>query len=349
MTNLTRTKPIRLSDVAKKAGVSSATVDRVLNERGNVSEAIGKCVLQAARELGLKRTLPLSHRRHIRIDVILARPELRLIARMNFEFQRLASSLDPAIVIHRTVLKDERPETLAGALKRTSCDAVVSYLPDHSLVHAAIEELRTKGIPVFTVISDVPGSSRIGYGGTDHYKAGRSAAYFIQQMAHCSGPLVVLCNHMGFQSHADRIRGLTDFLRERGPEMPIVGILEGQDDESNSEFLLRDVFSRHRDIVGIYNVGAANRAVARAIRANILDQPPVFIGHELTRETAEYLRQGVMSLAIDQSPELQVHLAIELVLRHFAFVDFQRPPMPPIRDVPSVLYGPENIPDPLPF
>ncbi|WP_271023451.1 LacI family DNA-binding transcriptional regulator [Rhizobium sp. RCAM05973] len=161
------TTRITLTDVAKRAGVGTASVDRVINDRGNVSEEVSKRVLQAAKELGLRRMLPQSHRRLIRIDVILARPELPLIARMGFEFRRLSTSLDRSIIIHRTVLEDERAETLAKALTKTSCDAVVSYMQDHPIVHAAVEELSAKGIPVVTVISDVPGSARIGYAGTE--------------------------------------------------------------------------------------------------------------------------------------------------------------------------------------
>jgi LacI family transcriptional regulator len=109
--NMTRKSSPRvtLADVVAKAGVGSATVDRVLHERGNVSGAVRKRVLEAARELGLKRILPSAHRRLVRINVILARPELPLIHRMGFEFRRLAQRMDHSITLHRTVLEDEAP------------------------------------------------------------------------------------------------------------------------------------------------------------------------------------------------------------------------------------------------
>jgi LacI family transcriptional regulator len=340
---------VTITDVARLAGVGTASVDRVINDRGNVSEDVSKRVLQAAKELGLRRVLPQAHRRLIRIDVILARPELPLIARMVFEFRRIASSLDRSIIIHRTVLEDERPETLAKALVKTSCDAVVSYMQDHRIVHAAVEELSARSIPVVTVISDVPGSARIGYAGTDHYRAGRSAGYFISRMARAPGPVVVLCNHFGFQSHADRVRGITQFLEEKAPEWNVAKIVEGGDDRARSELQLRDAFRAHPDAVAVYNVGAANIGVARAIRADVLAHRPVFVGHELTRNTAAFLREGLMSLAIDQSPELQVRLAVNLLLRHFEFFGPEQTPFPLESEVPIVLYGPENLPNPLPF
>jgi LacI family transcriptional regulator len=344
----TERKKITMTQVARLAGVGTATVDRVLNDRGNVSEDVSKRVLQAARELGIRRLLPQSHRRLIRIGVILARPELPLIARMGFEFRRLSSSLDRSIVIHRTTLEDERPESFAKALGKTSCDAVVSYMPDHPLVHSAVEGLKSRGVPVVTVISDVAGSARIGYAGTDHYKAGRSAGYFLTKMGRNPGPIIILCNHLGFQSHADRVRGIGDFLKAKAPTWHLAQIVEGLDDRDKSELGLRAAFKLYPDTVAIYNVGAANIAVAKAIRADVLDSRPVFVGHELTRHTADFLREGLMSITIDQSPELQVRKAVNLILRHFSFGDEQMP-LPIETEVPTVLYGPENIPEPLPF
>lgn len=341
-------KKITLTDVARRAGVGTATVDRVINDRGNVSDDVRKRVLQAARELGIRRLLPSSHHRLIRIDVILPRPEIPLMARMGFEFRRLSRSIDRAIVIQRTVLDDERAETIAKALSRTTCDAVVSYMPDHPLIHEAVQALQARGIPVVTVVSDVPGSARIGYAGTDHYKAGRSAGYFLTKMSSQPGQIIILCNHLGFQAHADRVRGIRHFLETSPSPWIIAEIIEGKDDRDESELGLRRAFRKHPEATAIYNVGAANSAVANAIQADILAQRPVFVGHELTQNTARFLREGLMSITIDQSPELQVRKAVNLILRHYSFggedVSIQVE-----NEVPVVLYGPENIPEPLPF
>lgn len=340
---------VTLYDVARRAGVGSATVDRVLNDRGNVSEEVSRKVLQAARELGLRRMLPPAYRRMIRIDVVLARPELPLISRLGYEFKRLSSGLDRSIIIHRTVLDDESPETLAKALTKTTCDAVVSYMPDHPVVHAAVEDLSSRGVPLVTVVSDVPGSTRIGYAGIDHIKAGRSAGYFVTKMAREPGKAVILCNSLGFQSHSDRIGGFTRYLEEKASGWIVARVVEGGDDRARSELELRETFKTFPDVVAIYNVGAANIGVARAIRAEILLERPIFVGHELTRNTAAFLREGVMSLTIDQSPELQVRAALSLIMRHFEVLGYDGAPLPLEAEVPFILYGPENIPNAPPF
>ncbi|MEW9612731.1 LacI family DNA-binding transcriptional regulator [Shinella sp. S4-D37] len=257
------TKRITFTDVAQRAGVGTASVDRVIHDRGNVSEGVRRRVLEAARELGLNRMLPDAHRRQIRIEVILARPGLPLIARLGYEFRRIAPFLDRSISIHRTILEDEQPETLANALSKSTSDAVVSYLPDHPLVHQAVDRLSKRCVPVVTVVSDVPGSTRLAYAGTDHVQAGRSAAYFITTMTREPGPTVILCNHLNFQSHADRIRGFSEYPEQRAAGWSITGVIEGLDDRDRSELALRKVFKECPDIAAVYNVGAANIGGAR--------------------------------------------------------------------------------------
>ena len=334
---------VTLAQVATRAGVGSATVDRVINERGQVSEAVCRRVLAAARELGLRRILPPPHRALVRLNVVLARPELPLIQRMGLEFRRLAQRMNHAIALHRTVLEDEAPATLAAALRRGNYDGRIVYAQDHPLIRAAIADLAAHGRPVVTLISDLPGSDRLAYAGTDHYRAGRTAGFFLGRMSP-PGEVAVLCNHLGFQSHAERVRGLTDQLAEEGRGLAPGCVVEGGDDALRSESVLREAFRTHPGTVAVYNVGAGNRGVAGAIRAGVLARRPNFIGHELTPLTAALLREGLMTLAIDQSPELQAQFALEVLMSHFAVEGAGGLAPPYVANVPIVLYCASNLP-----
>lgn len=346
------TAKVTLSDVATLAGVGSATVDRVLNERGNVSDEVRRRVLNAAREAGLRRILPSTHHRHVRVNVILARPERPLITRMANEFRRQSLRLDHSIAIHRTILKYESPEAIAEAMGREGFDAVIVDAPDHPLVHKTIDSLAKQGRPVVTIISDVPMSARLAYAGIDHYKAGRSAGFFLGRMTPPSnqqGKIVILCHHIEFQAHAERIRGLTEYLEEQVPHLALAEIVRGGDDPVVSEIKLKEAFRRHPETTGIYNAGAGNRGVVAAIYSSSLALEPIFIGHELTPFTWTSLRSGVMTLAIDQSPELQVQYALEVMMNHFGFDGSTHATPPYVSNVPFVLYGPQNIPDSAPI
>ena len=156
----------KLDDVAALAGVGIATVDRVLNERGGVRPETARRVLQAARKRRLARILPASHHRGLRFEVLLSRPELPLIERMSRTFADLAATLGHSIVVQRSVLADDRPAPLAERLRATKANAVIAYAPEHPAIHDAIARLADAGVPVVTLISDVPAAPRLAYAGT---------------------------------------------------------------------------------------------------------------------------------------------------------------------------------------
>jgi DNA-binding LacI/PurR family transcriptional regulator len=72
---MTRTPSRRLADVAKKVGVSEATVSRVLNEKAGVSESTREAVLAALDVLGYERPTQLRGERARLIGLVL--PELQ--------------------------------------------------------------------------------------------------------------------------------------------------------------------------------------------------------------------------------------------------------------------------------
>lgn len=330
-----------LDDVAREAGVGIATVDRVLNERGNVSPEIAGKVLTAARALGLRRRLPDPYRRTLRIEVLLPRPELSLIARMHDGFARLARRVDRSVIIQRAAPRSEDPAALAERIRASPCEGIVVYAPDHPDIRAAVAEVTARGRAVVTIISDLPGSARLAYAGTDHYAAGRTAGFLLTHMLPAGGTILLLCSHFGIQSHAERIRGFSEELAAH-EGLRIAEILEGGDDADISERLLRRAIPPHAPVHALYNVGAGNRAIGAVISPEFFPAPPLFIGHELTPYTIPMLRDGRMTFALDQNPDMQAAFAIDALLSHFGHADPADLRTPSA--VPVTLYSPRNLP-----
>jgi LacI family transcriptional regulator len=336
------TRKLRLHHVAETAGVSSATVDRVLNERGNVSPKTAQKVINAARQVGLKRILPGSYHRSVRIEVLLIRPELPLIKRINQYFANIASTLDRSVIVNRTILKDDDPKKFANHLLACKAQGIILYGREDQDVHDAIATVAAAGRIVVTVISDMHDSARLAYAGVDHYAGGRTAGFFMSRMARRAGSVVILCNHHKYHGHVERIRGMHDALREAKNGIAVSEVLEGRDQGQLSELLLTQALQGHNDVIGVYNAGAANLAVERAIKRSSLVEP-IFIGHELTENTIRMLGEGIMTLTIDQNPERQARNAINLILGQFGYGA-------PTSDqqtheyVPFTIYTKENLP-----
>jgi LacI family transcriptional regulator len=324
--------------------VGTATVDRVLNERGNVSVDVADRVLAAAKGLNLRRVLPGTYRRTLRVEVLLARPELPLIERMGTEFAMLAHRVDRSVIIQRTRLKTDAPDLMASHIDRAQADGVILYAQSHPAIEAAIGRATSAGKAVITMISDIPRSARLAYAGIDHIAAGRTAGFLINRMAGVGGHILVLCNHFSFQSHEGRVGGLTAFLEEHAAGRFFIEIIEGRDDNDLSERRLRAALKSCPDTVAVYNAGAANRAVAGALADRATRWPPIFVGHELTRFTRPMLQSGVMTMVIDQNPEQQARFALDVLMHHFGNADMTHVRPPYRSPVPFTLFGPEYLP-----
>lgn len=50
---------------------------------------------------------------------------------------------------------------------------------------------------------------------------------------------------------------------------------------------------------------------------------PFWVGHELTAETQGYLRRGIMSIVLDQAPEVQARRSIDLALNRLGLIEVE--------------------------
>ena len=69
--------------------------------------------------------------------------------------------------------------------------------------------------------------------------------------------------------------------------------------------------------------GAANASLANVLRSHSRGRQVFFVGHELTENSAAALRDGVMSVVLDQAPEAQARRAIDLMLKKIGLLDME--------------------------
>jgi LacI family transcriptional regulator len=303
-----------LEDVARRAGVGLSTVDRVLNERGSVSAATERRVIEAARELGLRRLLPVPHARQVRIEVMLARSVSPFMVRLTQAMADVAATLDRSIVILRTGIDMRDPANVASRIDSSRADGIIVYCEEHPANVAAIAGSAAAGRPVICVVTDVPEAPRAAYVGIDHAKAGRTAAFFVARMGRRAGRALILATSTGFRAHKQRIDGFREALALHSPGVTVAPVMTSGDDPDRAFHRITQALRRTPDAVAVYNTGGANRAVAHAIRDAGRSGEVLFVGHELTDESAALLRDGSMTVTIDQAPELQARRSIDLML-----------------------------------
>jgi len=317
-------KKVTLLDLAREANVGTATVERVLNARGNVSPETAERVVVAARRLGYDRRLPDRYRGIVKIEVIMVRPDTPFFARLNLAFARIAASLDSSVVIHRSFLDELDPHGLARHIANPKFrrSGLIIAAPDHPEVKAKLREAKASGVVVVHIVSRI-GAEQDPFVGIDNYAAGRSAAYYMTNMLRTrTGSLVALCHSGAYDGHRERIRGFSDYLAERGDGAHLFAlVMFGRDDRLRSAEVFADALRHCPDIVGVYNAGGANSGIAAVLERHGRAKSIMWIGHELTENSRRWLKSGLMSIVFDQAPETQARRAVDMVLQKIGFID----------------------------
>jgi LacI family transcriptional regulator len=324
-------KKVRLADIAREAQVGTATVERVLNARGNVSLRTVDKVIQAARRLGYKQPLPERYHGVLRIEVIMMRRETPFFTRLANAFHRISESLDPCIRVHRTFADENDPMSVARRIaspgfRRTG---LIIVAPDHSEVHARLREAKEAGEVVIQIVSRIGDQDDL-FVGIDNYAAGRTAAQLMTRMLSSrQGRIVGLCHSGAYQVHRERIRGFSDYLAKSGHENHLFSrVLFGLDQDLRSAEMLHDALTEDPGIIGVYNAGGANEGVASVLERKAPDRSIMWVGHELTDASRGWLRSGLMDVVLDQAPEAQARRSLDILLHRLGFTSAEVSPEP---------------------
>lgn len=331
----------RIPEIAAAAGVSASTVDRVLNERGNVSAALQRKVVEAARRLQARRVLPSVRRGVLRFDVVIPGTGVAHYVRIDRAVQHYAQLIGARASIHRSFWNDADEAALLRFLQRPPHPraGLLLMTRDVERVRSCVRGLQRSGLPVVTITSGISDIAPHVHVGIDNVMAGRTAAYLTGRFARPQGRVLLLTTSLEFREHVERVAGFRKVMSERFPGLRIEAPVEHFDRIELAHAAVRDALARHDDIVGIYNAGSAAHGVHRALRGLPLQRRPAWISHEVTFEHAELMRRGFVSAVIDQDPETQALTGLQHLLHACGELD-EAPATGPTR---FRIVTPENL------
>ena len=311
-------KKITLQTLAKMAGVGVATVDRVLNDRGGVSPETARKVLQVAREAGLRRQLPEEYRHPWQIEVFLSGNASFFFRRLASDFSAIASQLGyRRLTLHRTCIPESQPEKLAQAIVESSQkrDGLIVFGHDYAAIHQALAYCQAQGIPVITIVTDIPDASRLCHVGINQYQAGRTAGLLMSKTV-VTGEAIMISGRTDYLAHRQRIEGFRDAVTARAPHIRLREVLTGEDRRERIRGLLDEALRHADNVAGIYNTGLGNSEIIPVLQRYGLPGNCTFITHELYSLTRTLLCDDVVSFTLDQNARQHARLAVDLMLRH---------------------------------
>lgn len=311
-------RPYRIRDIALQAGLSETTVDRVLNGRAGVSVRAQRQVEQAIRDLDRQQSQIRLGGRTFVIDLVMQSPA-RFSAAVRAALEAELAGLRPAVIRARFDLTETAsPLELVSALdrlRRRGSHGLVLKAPNVPEVVEAVDRLVSAGVPVITLVTDLPGSQRLAYVGIDNRAAGATAAYLISQwLGSSSGDVLVTLSRGSFRGEEEREMGFRSALRRIAPNRALVEINETDGLDSTMRGLATTALEGGPAISAVYSIGGGNRAIVEAF-ARLERECRVFVAHDLDADNVKLLRDGSVSVVLHHDLGQDMRRACQAIMQ----------------------------------
>lgn len=311
-----------IKQIAAQSGVSKATVDRALHQRGSVSPRTARRVAQAIRDLELQQRASLASGRTLPIDLVMHAPErfssLTVVALLG----QIKNFAPFRLTLRCHIFEEVTPEELQHELRRCGNDSygVLLKASDNPLLEGTIAELAALKVPVVTLVTDLPHSRRIRYVGMDNAGAGRTAAWLLSRwLQKAEQTVAVVISSTDFRGEEQRMAGFVEALNQRTPYLKTIAVSEGYGIDSLTFTQMCKALEQDHSIRSVYSVGGGNSAILQAFSAMKRDIN-VFIGHDLDEENRRLLAAEKLDAVIDHDLNEDARLAFSSILRFHGFL-----------------------------
>lgn len=310
----------RITDIARLAGVSTATVDRVLHGRSSVRPNTAQRVLKAASELQYLPDAELWRAFQpapMELVFLLPAGTNRYLRMLGDCIAGAGAALEPYNVRCRVHYIDSfDPDQVAMALRRHARQAqgIAFMALEHPRVREVVDELVSQRIHVMTLITDLAHSRRDAYVGIDNRAAGRTAASLIGRFTGGrKGSVAIIAGSLAYRGHEEREMGFLRLMQEEFPSLNVVGVREGRDDADTNYRLTTILLKQHADLIGLYNIGGGADGVGQALKKHRRDpNAMIFVAHGLTPDTRALLIDGTLDAVLTQHPQTVLLNAVQI-------------------------------------
>ncbi|WP_183154134.1 LacI family DNA-binding transcriptional regulator [Paracoccus siganidrum] len=334
-------RKVTAADVAREAGVSASTVDRVLNNRGGVAEDKERRVYAAARRLRLDRALDLRAARTLRVAAFIQPPANPYHAALKTAIDETNRGPDPFNIQTRIFHIDpSSPRRTADRVRSIAADhdAIIVCLAHDDQLARELDDIVAAGKPVVTLATNIACRGAI-YVGPDNHRAGRLAGELMGRfLGEAGGDIILIAGMFSMIGHDERRAGFRAILSERFPRCRILAEFESHEQGEIAGDLVWRALGQHPSIRGIYNASAGALPVVAALqRAHRLNDV-IFVTHELTEDRRRLLQRGAIDALIDQNPRLEIETAVQVIAHAYQRLDLD----PATTITPVSIYLREN-------
>lgn len=311
-----------IETIAKLAGVSRGTVDRVIHNRGRVKPETLEQVLAAMKELNyepstLGRAFYMSRQNNqIGVLVSLREPDFQRQVEEGVE-DGAAYARQHGVEVRVDHASPDDEEGYLAALDRLleqKLRGVALRGIRSEALAGRLRALREQGVLLVTYNEDMQPGLRHCYVGENARQGGACGAFLLRQCCPEGGRALIVGVDPEHYSNVERIQGFQDCLRQlpEGTEIP-VRVVYGQGNHDLSYQAVRESLEAFPDINGVFVTGAGLSGAAQAVDDLGLSGRVKMVGYDATKSNVAYLKKGTVQFLIDQAPHSQGYKSVQLL------------------------------------
>lgn len=322
-----------IAEIARQAGVGTATVDRVINGRAGVNADTALKVMNIIQASGGNKAIARGRPRrsgkaeNLRFAFVLPTGQAPFLALMERQIAQSASEFRHQQITEVTHCLDpaDPAEFAANLALLHGYDGIALLGPDLPPLKQAINALVRSGVQVVTLFSDIAGSKRAVYVGCDNRAAGRTAGLLLGRMAGGGGTADTGRNTLLLASQATRLSGeierrigFAQVIEERFAHLRVLRTPDLPESNAEAHSVLAAWLGSGgcdtQAVAGLYNVGSGTAGVVAAVQTLKASNNNIpIVAHDLCDAHRRLLESGVLAYVLAQDIHYCVQSAAKVM------------------------------------
>jgi len=171
-------------------------------------------------------------------------------------------------------------------------------------------------LPCVFFDSFLPGVPHLSSIGQDSFQSGVLSARLMKMLVAAPGHVAIIKVRPKDFHIDDRVRGFQAYCRRCPGLTSEIYEIERNGNPAAGARIVRRIFARHPDLVGIFVSNASTHRAAACVQSWGRGGKVHIIGYDLIDENVRWLREGVIDFLISQQPERQGYEGIYTLYRH---------------------------------
>lgn len=303
-----------IKEISKISGLSTATVDRVLNQRPGVRavtiQKVKDAMVQLQHQAAGLGEIPRHH-----IDENTQNLDIHLIFPIgdNPFLEELHDKILSACATHPRFQTHQHPypslneAALLEQLQATASDQPQVFVVvglNTPLIKKACQKLQDQGHHLISLVSEIHGVQGAQHIGIDDHAAGRTAGFLISKVAESTtGSVAVFTGSINYLGHQQRESGFRNALREYAPQRHVIDSWESGEHPNDAYSKALGFFKSQNDLGALYIIGGGASQIIKAFREVQPQQTCTIVCHDKNKLNELQLLQGDIDFIIHQSPK----------------------------------------------